>query len=311
MARSRRPLLWVVLVALPWPVAIGMQRLDSTPEKDDSLIEEFAVETTAGMAYIPGGTFVMGSPRPATVDQRPAHSVDIDPFWLDQTPVTNRQFAIFIQQTDFQTTAERQGHSQVHDPFNGNWKRIEGADWKHPKGPNSSLAGRLDYPVVHISWYDATAYATWAGKRLPTEAEFEFSSRAGIGDHRYPWGNNLKQDHQYRANYWQGQFPGKNHGDDGFFGLAPVKSFPPNQFALYDIAGNVWQWCADRYQADYYARSPTNNPTGPTEGETRVCRGGSWLATVNNPDNDPLQVAFRNHAPPSQTSNQIGFRCAK
>lgn len=310
MARSRRRYWWALLLVLPWPVVLGLQRLQRSPS-DSKTLDPLSVETSAGMIHIPGGTFVMGSPRPATADQRPAHAIQISAFWLDATPVTNRQFARFVQQTGYQTTAQRQGESRVFDPLTGTWHQVKGADWQHPKGPTSSLMGREDYPVVHVSWYDATAYAAWAGKRLPTEAEYEFAARAGISDCRYPWGRELMPNQQYQANYWQGSFPGGNRGDDGFFGLSPVKTYPPNRLALYDIAGNAWHWCADWYRPDYYGYSPTNNPTGPADGESRVRRGGSWLATVTDPDNDPLRVAHRDHAPPSQTTNHTSFRCVK
>ena len=289
----------VVLLRLPQPPAA------------DSIHDPLPLEKTAGMVCIPSGSFVMGSPRSAVDDQRPAHAVQVDSFWLDEAPVTNREFTRFVEQTGYVTTAERVGRSQVFNAITGQWQDVVGADWQHPKGPDSSLVGRQEYPVVHVSWYDAAAYAAWAGKRLPTEAEYEYAARAGIDDCHYPWGNELLDKQQYRANYWQGQFPGENSGKDGFLGLAPVKSFSPNRFTLYDLAGNVWQWCADRYQQDYYGQSPASNPTGPTTGETRVRRGGCWLTKVTDMKSNPLRVAHRDHASPRHTSNHTGFRCVK
>jgi len=311
MARRRRRYWWAYLLVPLWAVVLGLQHFRHSTISVSTTFVVLPVEKSAGMIHIPGGAFVMGSTSPATADQRPAHTIHIDSFWLDQTPVTNRQFEQFAQRTGYQTTAEQQGYSQVYNPITGAWQKIQGADWQHPKGPTSSLVGRQNYPVVHVSWYDAVAFAAWAGKRLPTEAEYEFAARAGVDDCRYPWGRTLKTYQQFQANYWQGPFPGKNRGEDGFLGLSPVKTYPPNRFALYDIAGNAWQWCADWYQADYYGHSPTKNPTGPTRGENRVRRGGSWLTRVTDIDNDPLRVANRNHAPPTQTSNQTGFRCVR
>lgn len=294
-------------MVLPGPIALGVRHFERISTAAPSF-SPLALDTSAGMVLIPAGTFVMGSPRPNSADQRPAHTLQIDSFWLDETPVTNRQFAQFVGQTNHQTTAERQGHSQVFDPHTGIGQQVIGANWQHPKGSTSSLAGRENYPVVHVSWYDANAYAAWANKRLPTEAEYEFAARGGINDSRYPWGHELTPRKQYRANYWQGTFPGGNQSDDGFLGLSPVKTYPPNRFALYDIVGNAWQWCADRYQPDYYGHSPTKNPVGPTQGENRLRRGGSWLSTATN---HQLRIAHRSPALPSQTSNQTSFRCAK
>ena len=276
-----------------------------------SQVDRLNLKTSSGMVRLPGNRFVMGSPRPAPADQRPSHPVLVDPIWFDEAPVTNRQFAEFVEDTGYITSAERAGKSKVYDPLQGKWQIVFGANWKHPKGPDSTNVSREDYPVVHISWYDATAFATWAGKRLPTEAEYEMAARAGLSDSRYAWGQELQPTKMFQANYWQGPLPGENRGEDGFLGLSPVKSYPPNRFGLYDMAGNVWQWCADWYQPDYYGQSPTKNPVGPTQGESRVCRGGSWLTTVTDPDQDSLQVAYRNHAPPNQTSNQTGFRCVR
>lgn len=308
MARRRHRYWWALLLVLPWPIAIGVRHLQPDNVENPTL-PRLSLEISSGMVHIPAGTFVMGSPRPHPADQRPAHTLQVNSFWLDQTPVTNRQFAQFVKQTGHQTTAERLGYSQVFDPHTGVGQQVNGANWQHPKGPISSLAGRDDYPVVHVSWYDAAAYAEWAGKRLPTEAEYEYAAQGGISDTRYHWGRELAPHKQYLANYWQGTLSAGNRGDDGFWGLSPVKTYPANRFALYDITGNAWQWCADWYQPNYYGYSPIQNPTGPTEGETRVRRGGCWLSTAT--DNDQLRVAHRNHAPPNQTSNQTSFRCAK
>jgi formylglycine-generating enzyme required for sulfatase activity len=235
--------------------------------------------------------------------------VRLAPFWIDQTPVTNAQFDRFVQQTHYETTAERRGHSLVFDRQQSAWREVAGVSWQHPENPNSSLAGKEQYPVVHVSWHDAVAYAAWADKRLPSEAEYEYAARGGLLDCDYPWGRERAPGAVQLANSWQGPFPEEDLGLDGFRATSPVQQFPPNRFGLYDMAGNVCQWCADWYQADYYSASPAEQPAGPAEGEQRVRRGGSWLAPPLPPD--PLRTGHRDHAPPGETTNHTGFRCAR
>lgn len=266
------------------------------------------LETVAGMVHIPAGRFWMGSYASGQVDQRPLHEVELDAFWLDAYEVTNRQFAEFVAATGYVTTAERAGKSHVFDPRENVWKVVLGADWRHPLGSNSSLAGRDHHPVVQVSWHDALAYARWAGKRLPTEAEWEYAARGGLFDVDYPWGRTEKVDDKYQANAWQGWFPDEDLAVDGFRDIAPVGSFPANRFGLFDMAGNVWEWCADWYADDAYQRHVLRNPTGPESGQQRVRRGGSWLCAPNW--SDGLRVSTRNSGAPQAAANHVGFRCA-
>jgi len=309
MARRRQ--FWLaVLVLLPWPVAIAMRHLSRLPDPSTTRLKsQVAAVSKDGMIRLAGGNFAMGSPRPSFDDQRPVHRVALDSFWMDAALVTNRQFAVFVDQTQYQTTAQRRGKSLVFDRGIGGWREVVGANWQHPEEPDSSLVGRDDYPVVHVSWHDVTAYAAWAGKRLPTEAEFEFAARSGLSDGAYPWGRTRTPEGTYRANFWQGWFPENDRGQDGFLGVSPVKHFPPSRWGLYDMAGNVWCWCADWYAPDYYGQSLAKNPAGPKTGQDRVRRGGCWLSTANY--GGALRVAYRDHAPSSETSNHTGFRCVR
>ena len=310
MSRRRKKIWWAILVLPPLPVAWGVQQWRPAPVDPSSSIELLALETRDGMVRLPGGEFAMGSSQAHDEDARPVHPVRIDSFWLDAIPVTNRQFAAFVAATQFVTSAERQGESLVFDRSVGTWLQVTGASWQYPQGPeHSSLAEKEDCPVVQVSWYDAVAYADWAGKRLPTEAEMEYAARGGLSDCPYPWGRELQMAGQHQANYWQGLFPQRDEGADGFRSLAPVAQFLPNRFALYDMAGNAWQWCADWYAEDYYGSSPAENPPGPAAGKFRVRRGGSWLSTAHL--RSALRSSHHHSAPPGETTNTTGFRCAK
>jgi formylglycine-generating enzyme len=311
----------------------------------------------AGMVWIPGGEFRMGSDRPpARPDEQPVHRVRVAGFWLDATEVTNAQFAVFAQATGYKTVAERpvdwdelkkqvppgtpkpddaqlQPGALVFTPPSGPvdtrnaaawWTWTIGADWRHPTGPGSDLAGRDAHPVVHVAFEDAVAYAKWAGKRLPTEAEWEFAARGGLDGKANGWGDEAID--AKRCNTWQGRFPDKNTADDGFVGTAPVRSFPPNGYGLYDTAGNVWEWCSDRYRPDTYARqvvlaggvdTAIVDPAGPERSldprnphapDSRVHRGGSFLC------HDSYCASYRpsaRMAAPTDTGmSHLGFRCA-
>ena len=306
--RSHKRIWWALLALLPWPVAWGMQQLRSTPQKRSPQIKPLPMQTQGNMVRIPAGRFAMGSSQSSDEDARPVHQVRISAFWIDVALVTNRDFEKFVNATGFQTSAERQGNSLVFDLAEGNWLQVSGANWKHPQGPDSSLAGKDNYPVVQVSWYDAVAYADWAGKRLPTEAEMEYAARGGLDDCAYPWGRTLQLAGQYQTNYWQGSFPQHDTGADGFRGLAPIRQFMPNRFALYDMAGNTWQWCADWYDEDYYGKSPSDNPRGPQTGKMRVRRGGCWHSTEHLHN---LWVSHRNYAPPGESTSHTSFRCAQ
>jgi formylglycine-generating enzyme required for sulfatase activity len=262
----------------------------------------------AGMVRIPSGRTLVGSATSNQADRQPAHEVVLDAFWIDEHPVTNEQFAEFVEQAKHVTTAERRGSSLVFDVARREWMEVDGATWKSPDGPLSTLVERERLPVVHVSWDDAASYAAWAGKRLATEAEYELAARGGLIDQCYVWGTDLPAATTPVANFWQGNFPAKDQGLDGYRGLAPVAQFPPNRFGLYDMAGNAWCWCSDWYAADYYYAGPRRNPQGAATGQARVLRGGSWMST-GGVDSE-LAVAARGHAPPHHTASNVGFRCA-
>lgn len=308
-----------------------------------------------GMRWIPGGKFRMGSDA-GNPDERPVHAVWVDGFWMDATEVTNDQFAEFVAATKYVTTAERaplladimkqlppgsppppkealvpaaivfRSPPAVADrqDISQWWAWRPGADWRHPEGPRSSIEGRGREPVVQVSFEDASAYAKWAGKRLPTEAEWEYAARGGRSDQPYPWGETPidPEATTQPANTWQGDFPLRDTGRDGFSGLAPVKTFPPNGHGLYDMAGNVWEWCADWYRADAYqpAADPAKivvNPAGPADSldpeepnaAKRVLRGGSFLC--NDSYCSGFRVAARMKNTPDTSTNHIGFRCVR
>ena len=305
-----------------------------------------------GMVWIPGGVFRMGGDDPlARPDESPVHEVRISGFWIDATEVTNRQFAAFVDATGYRTVAERPVDweslreqlppgtpkpdaallapgSLVFVPPTGPvdrrevgawWRWTPGASWRHPEGPGSTIEERADHPVVHVAWEDAVAYAAWAGKRLPTEAEWEFAARGGLDGAVNVWGDEPVD--PLRCNILQGRFPDGDTAEDGFAGTAPVGSFPANGFGLHDMAGNVWEWCADRYDAGAYARragagSPVVDPVGPDRSvdprmphaaDTRVQRGGSFLC------HDSYCASYRPSARMSATPDSamphLGFRC--
>ena len=316
----------VSLVSL-WPVSGG---------NSSSLIINAPHSAPAGMVWVPGGVFEMGTnefplpgqPNPHHIrpDESPRHVVELDGFWLDATEVTNRQFAEFVAMTGYQTYAEkvptreelarsggdielfkdehlvagsvcfnpdfdRQTLDCSYDGWEYQvWKFVPGASWKHPGGPETDIDQQLDHPVVHVSWEDAVAFCEWTGKRLPTEAEFEYAARNGGQPGRYPWGDELTPSGEYLCNFSQGTFPLENQTLDGFAGTSPAGSYAPNQLGLYDISGNLWEWCHDYYAPDYYAVSSRRNPRGPTESfdpqephiTKRVMRGGSFLCNTNN-----------------------------
>jgi formylglycine-generating enzyme len=262
--------------------------------------------TLGKMVSIPGGAFRMGNDASARPAERPAHEAVVEEFLMDEHEVTNRQFAEFVRQTGYVTKAEERRYSQVYDLKKRQWGKCLGADWRHPGGPETTLDGKDDYPVVHVSWFDAQAYCHWSGKRLPTEAEWEYAARSGLRDADYPWGREETPDGRHMANYWQHN---RDEPADGFLTLAPVKSFPPNRFGIFDMSGNIWEWCGDWYADDYYAQSPRENPPGPSEGRNRVIRGGSWLC----PENFFVgyTVFARAFRTPEETAQNIGFRCVQ
>ncbi len=263
------------------------------------------------MVFIEGGEFLMGTDGGYPYEG-PLHRIIVDGFHLDATEVTNRQYRGFVSATGYVTESEKQGSSGIFDSATGEWSLVEGADWRHPDGPDSNLEGRDDYPVIHVSWDDAAAYAEWAGKRLPTEAEWEYAASGaggGAGDAvEYPWGDELMPEGKHAGNWWQGVFPVRDLLEDGFAATAPVKQFSATGPGLYDMGGNVWEWVADWYTPDYYRQSPTRNPTGPADGREKVHRGGSWMCSRNYCRG--FRVAARQKTAPDTGLNNLGFRCA-
>ena len=260
----------------------------------------------AGMVFVEGGTFTMGA-EGEMPEEAPAHRVTVSSFWMDAREVTVAEFARFVEATGYRTEAERFGWSGVFNTETGEWERVDGANWRRPEGPRSEARG--DEPVCQVSWNDAAAYARWAGKRLPTEAEWEYAARGGLEGKRYAWGDELRPGGRPVANWWQGRFPEGDTGEDGYAARrAPAGSFAPNGYGLYDAGGNVWEWCADWFDAEYYARGPAANPAGPEAGEERVIRGGSWMCSENFCSN--YRVAARSRATPDSGLNNLGFRCA-
>jgi sulfatase modifying factor 1 len=287
------------IVVICIAATLGLQGCAGTPTRNSNL-------EPGGMILIPGGKFKMGTDDGMPYEA-PIHEVDVKPFLMDDHEVTVAEFAKFVEATNYKTEAEKFGSSGVFNVHSGQWEMTKGADWRHSEGPESTA--KPDEPVVQVSWNDAMAYAKWIGKRLPTEAEWEFAARGGLEGKKYAWGDELKPNGKPVANWWQGSFPENNTGEDGFLMRAPVKSFPPNGYGLYDVAGNAWEWAADWYAEDYYATSPANNPTGPARGDERVIRGGSWMCAENFCTN--YRVAARSHSTPETGLNNLGFRCAK
>ena len=287
-------------------------------------------EIVRGMVRIPGGPFLMGSEDgDAFPDdgEGPVREVSVDAYHIDPKAVTNAQFATFVKATGYVTDAERFGWSYVFNAFvRGEaarhvvdgvvpqapwWLAVEGATWRAPEGPGSDVARRQNHPVVHVSWQDADAYARWAGKRLPTEAEWEKAARGGLSQARFPWGDDFTPRGQHRCNTWQGEFPRVNTGADGHLGTAPVNAYRPNAFGLYNTSGNVWEWCSDWFSAGWHAvanPATRTNPQGPPDGPGRVMRGGSYLCHVSYCNR--YRVAARTMSSPDSSTGHTGFRCA-
>jgi formylglycine-generating enzyme required for sulfatase activity len=306
-----------------------------------------------GMVWIPGGEFTMGTDSDlGWASEKPAHRVRVDGFWMDETDVTNAQFRKFVEATGYVTTAEKppdvteimkqvppgtpppsgdqlRAGSLVFTPtagpvplndFSQWWKWTPGANWRHPEGPDSNIDVQDDHPVVHACWDDAVAYATWAGKRLPTEAEWEFAARGGLDNKPYVWGDDKPTDTNIHANLWQGEFPHKNTAADGYERTSPVKAFPANGYGLYDMSGNVWQWCSDWYQVDLYRQRAGEgvivNPTGPQKSfdprqpysPLRTQKGGSFLC--NDAYCTRYRPSARHGCTPDTGMSHMGFRCA-
>jgi formylglycine-generating enzyme required for sulfatase activity len=340
--RSRMHYLSLLLVGLAaFGVTFAMVRWSQRPP--------------AGMVWIPVGEFTMGTEDSiGWHDEKPAQQVRVDGFWMDETDVTNAQFSAFVEATGYVTTAEKPVDaaeilrqlppgtptppkenlvpgSLVFTPTSGPvrttgrdahrqwWKWTPGANWRHPEGPDSTIEGREDHPVVHVSWHDAVAYANWAGKRLPTEAEWEFAARGGLDGKTYVWGNEPFSEEAPQCNCWQGEFPWKNTAADGHVHTSPVRTYSPNGYGLYDMAGNVWQWCSDWYQVDLYreraGKEVIDNPSGPKRSRDprqpytplRCQKGGSFLCHPSYCWR--YRPSARHGCSPDTGMSHVGFRC--
>jgi formylglycine-generating enzyme len=272
-----------------------------------------------------GGEFRMGSADRWAYPgdgEGPVRHVALDPFEIAPHAVTNAEFAEFADATGHVSEAERFGWSFVFGgllpddfpPTRGVasapwWRQVEEAYWRRPEGPHSDLDGRMDHPVVHASWNDAQAYCEWAGARLPTEAEWEYAARGGLDQKVFPWGDDLEPGGEHRMNVWQGAFPTENSRDDGFYGTCPVDAFPANGHGLHNTTGNVWEWCADWYSADFHTRDTRTNPQGPPRGTHRSARGGSYLC--HHSYCRRYRVAARTAMEPVSTAGNTGFRCVR
>ena len=284
--------------------------------------------SVADMVKLDGGAFLMGTEDDEGFPQDgegPIRQVSLDPFYVDVYPVTNSQFLEFTSATGYRTDAEKFGWSfvfQGHIPPERHtelirqraagvpwWCQVMGADFRHPEGPDSTIDSRADYPVVHVSWNDAAAYCQWAGKRLPTEGEWEYASRGGLEQKTYPWGNDLTPDGRHLCNIWQGTFPTHDAGEDGFTAVAPAQAYPPNGYGLYAITGNAWEWCADWFDPRYHVTATRSNPVGPPRGSTKVMKGGSYLCHRSYCNR--YRVAARTSNTPDSTTTNISFRCVR
>jgi sulfatase modifying factor 1 len=277
-----------------------------------------------GMVRLAGGSFLMGTDAREGFKadgEGPIREVILNPFLIDITPVTNEQFARFVEAASYRTEAESFGWSYVfekHIPpelISGRaagtlwWCKVNGADWRHPEGSQSHINDRGNHPVVHVSWNDAQAYCEWAGKRLPTEAEWEYAARGGLVQKLYPWGDELTPDGKHLCNIWQGEFPHHDTGEDGYTGVAPVDAYPPNGYGLFSITGNTWEWCLDWFHTRYHATASPLNPVGPPEGKTKVMKGGSYLCHRSYCNR--YRVAARTSNAPDSSTTNIGFRCVR
>jgi len=297
------------------------------PANEPSLSLSPNAGSSKGMVRIEGGAFHMGAENPecwVSDGEGPRREVILDPYFLDCTAVTNEAFAAFVEATGYQSEAERFGwsfvfHNQIpkahlkrirFDRAFGIewWAKVEGACWRKPGGPGTNIRKCMDHPVVHVSWQDARSFCQWAGKRLPSEAEWERAARGGEEDRIYPWGDELTPGGKHRCNIWQGRFPEEDTGADGYAGTAPARSFPSNSFGLYNMMGNAWDWVSDWFDPRYPRHSPAVNPPGPDSGSEKVIRGGSFLCHESYCNR--YRNSARTKVTPDSTTCHLSFRCA-
>ena len=315
----------------PHPCCVpSMVRLDRLRTSERMAVTRQSVRegSTSEMIQLDGGPFWMGTENPEGFPadgEGPVRRVTVDPFFLDRYAVSNEQFTEFTKATSYKTDSERFGWSFV---FHGHipkdlypkmvedtalgidwWCKVPGADWLHPEGPYSSIGSRQHYPVTHVSWADCTAFAKWAGKRLPTEAEWEYASRGGLEQKIYPWGDELTPGGKHLCNIWQGEFPMADSGDDGFTAPGPVNSYEPNGYGIYTITGNAWEWCNDWFHPSWHVTATKHNPVGPPTGTRRVMKGGSYLCHKSYCNR--YRVGARTSNTPDSATTNISFRCVR
>ncbi|QDP39183.1 formylglycine-generating enzyme family protein [Radiobacillus deserti] len=275
------------------------------------------------MIYLQGGEFLMGTEDNEgfpSDGEGPIRKVTVSPYYIDAYAVTNEEFSAFVKETGYITESEKFGWSFVFEklipdslidqakqlPQTPWWYAVDEAYWYQPEGPGSSIEGRMDHPVIQVSWNDAVAFCKWASKRLPTEAEWEYAARGGLEQKLFPWGDELTPNGEHYCNIWQGEFPNLNTEEDGYLGTAPAKSFPENGYGLFNVAGNVWEWCSD-----WFTRTPDTsqhvNPTGPDTGQSKVMRGGSYLCHRSYCNR--YRVAARSSNTIDSATGNLGFRC--
>ncbi|CAL1289711.1 unnamed protein product [Larinioides sclopetarius] len=308
--------------------ADGEKHIDRSPvekylEKNQNLGDEEKVPGTESV-LIKGGHFKMGTDKPVFVadGEGPARKVFVDDFYLDVHEVSNKEFEEFVKNTGHVSEAEKFGDSFVLDVLLSEkvretitqavaaapwWLPVKGADWRHPEGPDSSITERMDHPVIHVSWNDAVAYCKWKGKRLPTEAEWEYACRSGLQDRLFPWGNKQMPQGKHFMNIWQGTFPQNNTKEDGYISTAPVTAFPATSFGLKNIVGNVWEWTSDWWTTQHSSEDQ-HNPKGPKSGKDKVKKGGSFMCHKSYCYR--FRCAARSQNTPDTTAGNLGFRCA-